>query len=381
MPAGPPPTTTTFLGLAAGGETLVVRPPAQRGVDLATDPVVLHHAGLAGDARGAGTDVVLSALVGLVGIVRVGEQPPADGHGIALAFGDELLAQRSIEFAHGDDRDGDHLLDSRRQVDVHPLLEVDGGELLDDGLGRLGVGELLGDGDAAVGRVAIGHDVEVVGPGRFKPLGELLALRGGGALGDPVLGPVQLDGQQVVVTDPLPAGLEDFQGEAAAVLQAAGAVLVVSPVPHAREEGVDEVVVVAVEFDAVEAGLLDPFGRVRVLDDDVLDLRDGQRPQRPVAKPVEEDLLGLGVQIRRSDRDETLRKVPRVRGEHGVGAQVVDLHDDRAVVLVGGLGQRGHTRQHRVVVHVDAAVAAALRRIDHALLVMIPPIPPLASAS
>ena len=192
-------------------------------------------------------------------------------------------------------------------MDVHPLLEVDGGELFDDGLGRFGIRQLLGDGDTAVGAVAVGRDVEVVGARPPPAISRTAGTPRTWCLpGTPYSAPFSLMPRTIVVAHPLSAGLQHLQGESATVLQAPRAVFVVAAVPHAGEEGVYEVVVIAVQLHAVETGFLGPLRGIRVLDDDLLDLRDGQRPEGPRADTVEQDLLGLCIQVRRRDRHKAL---------------------------------------------------------------------------
>ena len=201
-----------------GRRELGLAPSSDRGIHLAGETLVFHHAGLAGDAARARTDVGLPPLRHLGGVLEIGQQAPAHDEEVGLSRFEDLLPQFGVQPAHHAHRDRHHCLDGRPQRS-HPGARLCGVlELLHQGRGRLRVEHLLGRRHPPVGVVAVGGDVEVVGSGRLDHPGERLSLLDRGPQLVPVFRAFELHAQDEVVAGALAAGLQDLDNEPGPVL-------------------------------------------------------------------------------------------------------------------------------------------------------------------
>ncbi len=180
----------------------------------------------------------------------------------------------------------------------------------------------------------------------------------------PKLAAFELHAADEVVSATLAAGPHDLAHETRPVLHAVPAVLVVSVVVDSGQERVDEVVVVAVELDAVEAGLLGPLRGVGVAHDDGLDLGDGEGLELPGKAEEQAAHLVFG---ECGGHPSFVVRMLAVRREERVGTQMVDLEDDGAAVLVHCLCQPGEPGDAFVVEDPDRALTPPFRVHDRLL--------------
>ena len=290
---------------------------AAQGVDKAGDGPVKECVGKAAlIAPHAGPDLVLPALRGLVGPLRVGQHGPAHGHKVAVA-------QRQ------------HLF--RRLRPVYPAADGHGDtHRLPDGLSGVGQAaprHLAGDlGHPAL--VPAHRHVQQVHSRRRGQRGEGRPLRVGVGAGDEVAA-ADAHGDGVVRPHRRPHRPDDLQREAAPVLPAA-AVLVRPPVGHRGEELGNEVSGGGDDLRHVKARSLGPDGALRPLFRHLMDLLHRHLRRR---------LPGVGaVHRRRGQRGLSAGHVPA--GDVPPG--VVELDGHLAAPPVDAVGELLPAR-HRVV--------------------------------
>ena len=228
-------------------------------------------------AADAAADLRVTAFLGLVAPLGIGKLGTADGDHVDLALADELIGQRGLDnAADADDRDVHARLDGGDVVHVEARLQV--------------VGRHFVHGREAAG-VAAGQ-VDRIDAGLGGPVDELhgLVLRGHGR--EHLVDGVQTHEQRHVFRHVLAHLADDFEIEAAAVLQALVAVLVGALVERGVHEFVRQVSVRAVELECVEAGLDGKLGGVAELLDDLVDALDGQRVGRLELVGLVEELFG-----------------------------------------------------------------------------------------
>ena len=266
------------LGLLRLRETLVLQ--AERRVAGAGDVLGLRVDDLVIAALGAAdaaADLRLTAFHGLVAPFGISELRTADGDHVNLALTDELIGQSGVDdAADADDRD------------IHARL--DGGDVVHVEAGLQVVGRHFVHGREAAG-VAAGQ-VDRINTGLGGPVDELhgLVLRGHGR--EHLVDGVQTHEQRHVFRHVLAHLADDFEIEAAAVLQALVAILVGALVERGVHEFVRQVSVRAVELERVKAGLDGELGGVAELLDDLVDALDGQRVRRLKLVGLVEELFG-----------------------------------------------------------------------------------------
>ena len=266
------------LGRLRLRETLVLE--AERRVAGAGDVLGLRVDDLVVAALGAAdaaADLRLAAFLGLVAPFGIGELRTADGDHVDLALTDELIGQSGVDdAADADDRD------------IHARL--DGGDVLHVEAGLQVVGRHFIHGRKAAG-VAAGQ-VDRVDTGLGGPVDELhgLVLRGHGR--EHLVDGVQTHEQRHILGHVLAHLADDFEVEAAAVLEALVAVLIGALVERGVHEFVRQVSVRAVELECVKAGFDGELGGVAELLDDLMDALDGQRVGRLELVGLVEELFG-----------------------------------------------------------------------------------------
>ena len=266
------------LGSLRLRETLVLE--AERRVAGAGDVGGLRVDDLVVAALGAAdaaADLRLAAFHGLVAPFGIGELRTANGDHVDLALTDELIGQSGVDdAADADDRNVHALFDGGDVIHVEARLQV--------------VGRHFVHGGKAAG-VAAGQ-VDRIDTGLGGPVDELhgLVLRGHGR--EHLVDGVQTHEQRHILGHVLAHLADDFEVEAAAVLEALVAVLVGALVERGVHEFVRQVSVRAVELECVKAGFDGELGGVAELLDDLVDALDGQRVRRLKLVGLVEELFG-----------------------------------------------------------------------------------------
>ena len=294
-------------------------------------------------------DAVRLALARLVAELGVGELRATHDHEVDLVVLEDLLGE--LGRVDAADSDGDHAgfaSDARGVVDVEAGLEVDRRYL-----------ERVGGGDDVATR-----DVEHVDAGLAGHLAERDGVLDGHTVFKAVVERADAHEQGHVLGDVLANRADAGERELGAVLQAA-APLVVAVVEARGEEGVRQVVVGAVELDAVVARFDAARCGLAVAVDDLVDLLDGDAGD---GEAVDGHLVGdqdlrLGIH---GDGDGSLPQLDSgasALAMDGVGEAAVSL--DVAVLgdgqeAVGGAGHMDggdlHDREAHAARRADAMV-------------------------
>ena len=300
-------------------------------VAQAGDVLEVAHVGEAVQASLVAADTVDDAVglsrARLVAELGVGELGSAHNHEVDLVLLEDLLGDlRGVDTS---DADGGHAglaADACRVVDVEARCQVDGRNL--EGI--------RGGDDIAAG------DVEHVDAGFARHLAERDRVLNAHAALEAVVMSVDAHEQGHILRDVLADRADAGEWELGAILQAASPF--VAAVVEARgEEGVREVIVGAMEFDAVIARLHAARRGGAVAVDDLVDLLDGDAGD---GEAVDGHLIGgenLGRRIH-GDGDGSLPELDAdapALGVDGVGEALVAL--DEAVLgqrqeAVGGAG-------------------------------------------
>lgn len=146
---------------------------------------------------------------------------------------------------------------------------------------------------------------------------------------------------------------QDFEIEFRPGFERLRTVLVASPILNPGQEGVAERVVRHVHLGAVESGIPDSPGRLRVFLHDVLDLRDRERARRRAY------VLRLDRRVELRGRHGPLAFRDRGMGRTGMR----DLDEDRAALAVDRGGEPREARDEPVVVEANVRHAACAERI------------------
>ena len=319
------------LGLV-GGLDLPVKLVAHERVAQAGDVLEVARVGKAVQAALVAAhaihDAVRLALARLVAELGVGELGAAHDHEVNLVVLEDLLGE--LGRVDAADADGGHAglaADARGVVYIEAGLEVDRRHL-----------ERVGGSDDVAAR-----DVEHVDAGLAGHLAELDGVLDGHAVLEAVVERADAHEQGHVLGDVLADGADAGERELGAVLQGA-APLVVSVVQAGGEEGVRQVVVGAVELDAVVARLDAARGGLAVAVDDLVDLLDGDAGDLEAV-----DAHGLG--------HEDLRF-----GVHGDGDGALPQLDAGAPALaVDGVGEAAVPLDEAVFGDGEEAVGGAGR--------------------
>ena len=136
----------------------------------------------------------------------------------------------------------------------------------------------------------------------------------------------------------------DLNQEANVVFWAA-AVFVLALVRQRRKELVDQQPVTGLQLYGIEAGVLGPLRRSRILSNDLLNLGMGERLRH-------EPVLWSG-HSRRGHR-----RLPFDMAQTGVHPRMSELHSNSSPVLVDSIGQTSQPRDKRVI--VDAWLGTAM---------------------
>ena len=263
-------------------------------VHCALHPTVEEGLGDADVTVDAGPNLLDPVLADLASCFGVGEHLPPHRNDVGLAVTDHLIAGARPNPPDGDHRDRQRLGEAATQRRVLRLLVEDHA-----------VGERL-----ARGHVPVGGQVDGVGAGFDRESGGDLALVEGDAVGCSVFECIEAHPDREISTGARFRFGDDLAQEPGPVLDRT-AVLVVAPVPLARQEPGEEIAVGAVNLDGVKPGRLGAYDCVAQLLGDRCDLVGGH-----------------GVELR-------LHVGATRRGRHGhqfVDRQVVD-HVERAVPL------------------------------------------------
>ena len=335
-PAGPPPTTSTDRGVAAGSRSVAVpRPfPAGRRVHEARDPVVARAAAPAQlIARDARADLVGPIGARLGDHMRVGDLPAHDADQVGLAGGQHRLGRlRRPDVALGlHDGVRDDALERGGKRDAELLLvQRDRDDRIEVEVGPGAARDVVHGATLVVPRDDLGELVH-----RQRRLGALVH--------------AHREPDDEVVAARAPDAVQDRRREPHPPLERA-APRVGPAVRPRRPELIDEGVVRGEDLDPVEAGLLRPPGGRDEARDDLLDLGLGHR------------VAAVRVVVRRQPRRRP------VRGEGVVGVavlpDVIQLldHHDVGVRVPTGVGQpagnagRSRRRRGRKLPRVRTAV-------------------------
>ena len=336
--------------LLRGERGHVVALGAEAGIDAAVPGFVVGAAAVT--ALGAGLDFELPARADLLGIIVVGEDAAVEADKIGLALAQHLLGRVAVETGHRHHGDLDHFLDPDRQGNVaqrsvvrpvHLLGELAQGDVW------LGIEQVIRQIRALVHARPVVADVEGIDPGRLVDAGDLLAFRDG----QPLVAGADLEGvHEYLHREVLAAALldlvDDGHDETGAVLHALRTVHVVTLVPEARQEAVEEVVGGGVDLDAVPTGLLQTVRTCGEAVHQLLDLLDGQSVRRLLIVHIERGVHGH-------------RRGGHSLGDEGVdaapGSPMVELGVDGDAVLVYFVRQFGEVLDVFVVVYAEAPVA------------------------
>ena len=295
-----------------------------------------------------GADVLLAALHELPRQIGIGEQAARHADEVEAAAPQAVFPEVRVQPAGGPHRDGHACpLAGLRQRDgrAHALAApVEAGRKVDR---RLGIEQAVRLQQAAAVAVALGAAVDPVGHLADED-GHPRALVDRGRERVVVLGDVD----ERVHGEPgstAPLGLrDDVAEEARTVLEALWSVLVLSPVPHAREERVALVARAVVHLDGVEARLVRALGRGRPEVDLVLDLIPGHGAARQEVRAGELILRQRGRALHVAELGVTRQQPGRVPR-----AGMLQLDRHRAAVPVDGLREAGEPLDEAVVVEVQ----------------------------
>ena len=249
-------------------------------------------------AADAETDLVGTAFLGLVAPLGIDQLAAANSDHIDLAFLNELVGHiGGVDTAHANDGDADAGLDGGNVVHIEARLQIVGGNFVNGGKAH---------GVAA-------REVSSINAGLGSPVDELDGLFNGGDLGHQLVDGVQTHQQRHILGHVGAHLADDFQVEAAAVLQALVAVLVSTVVQAGVHELVGQIGMGSVELQGVKTGLDSQLGGSAVLLDDLLNT-----------------LMGDGI--------GSLSLVGLVEEGFGNKAAVPDLDAGQTAVVMDGLG-------------------------------------------
>ena len=304
--------------------------PAQGGVDPAFELLVLVSAIEAVEAAVAHSDIFDSTFLHLVGKLRIGQQTAGHPHEIEAALSQILLAQVLIEAACRPHRDRHAFrLDGFHKRHRRPAAVPTPVESLRQVLQvPIGVEDAVGLEQTAAVPVALAPAVDTVGH-LGDELGHLGALVDGGRQGVVVLNDVEECVYGEVGTA-APFGLAMMsRRKRVRFSKALRAVLVLTLVPHPRQEGVALVEGAVVDLTGVEPCLPRALGRGSPQIDLILHFLPGHLPAGQEVRSGKLLLGHGGGALDVADLGITRQQaggVPRAR--------VLELDGDGAVVLV-----------------------------------------------
>ena len=312
----------------------VQRLPARADIQGALDLPILGGTVVAAlVARDAMDDVVEAALPELVGIVRIGNERPADTQDVGLAgfqrvqldFGPVDLARRHDGNPHG-------FADVFRKIEVHAVLVVHVGY-------------------RAHIRIHPGGDTQRGNAQRLKvPCDADGKLHVDAALAQFV--PDDAAGDGVVLAHKLAGAADDFRDEAHPGMETA-AVAVAPLIGERRHERADQIPVRAVQLAGVKARFLGAAHGLRVIFDILFDLAGFQHPGRVVFRLE----YGMGFRLEIGRRDGLKTGCPGI----GFPSGMVQLRGDEAIVAVHGLGEPAKAGDAGVVMNKNLSAEVAVR--------------------
>ena len=310
------------LGALGLGQALVLQ--AEHGVAGAGDVAGFGVDNLVVAALGAAdaaADFVVAAFLCLVAPLGIDQLAAAHGDHVDLALANQLVSNvGGVDTAHADDGNADAGLDGGDIVHIEAGLQVVGGNLV--------------NGSKAHG-VAAGQ-VSGVYAGLGCPVDELDGLFQSGDLGHQLVDGIKTHQQRHILGHIGAHLADDFQIEAAAVLQALVAVLVGTVVQAGVHELVGQVSMGSVELQCVKAGFHSQFGGSAVLLDDLLNTLVGD---------------GIG----------SLSLVGLVKEGFGNKAAVPDLDAGQTAVVVDSLGDLLQLVSVVLVVQAQVQISMGLR--------------------